>query len=436
MIHAFTRPRFTKAPTGDPAHTRPGAPLATAARRMLPLLLVLPGLAIAHGVALDPPADEDRLIRFPDTGDYLTLVVDLHTHSVFSDGHVWPRIRVGEALRDGLDALAITEHLEWQPHRVDIPHPDRNRAHAEAVAAAAGHELMIVAGTEITREQPAGHMNAVFIEDANVMLKVAPEAETDDAEDYYIAANRWPPERAVQAANDQGAFVFWNHAWWQSPDNPAAPTVMTDFHRGLIESGQLHGIEIANGIAYAEDAFQLALDHGLTPLGVSDVHELIDWDYRPAAGGHRPVTLVLAAERSQAALREALFAGRTVVWFEETLIGREPHLVSLLRAALDVDEVNYNALHNLVYVTVSNASDAPIRLRNRGGYSMPGQTGDVEVPPHGTAQFALRSDAVPGEVELDFEVLNALIAPKVHPRLTHKLRIEAAGGVDQVDLAR
>ena len=30
----------------------------------------------------------------------------LHTHSVFSDGHVWPRIRVAEAIRDGLDAMA------------------------------------------------------------------------------------------------------------------------------------------------------------------------------------------------------------------------------------------------------------------------------------------------------------------------------------------
>ncbi|HAO89312.1 MAG TPA: PHP domain-containing protein, partial [Gammaproteobacteria bacterium] len=39
------------------------------------------------------------------------MVVDLHTHSVFSDGHVWPRIRVGEAIRDGLDAMAGTEHL-------------------------------------------------------------------------------------------------------------------------------------------------------------------------------------------------------------------------------------------------------------------------------------------------------------------------------------
>ncbi len=390
-------------------------------------LLTAPAGARAHGAALSPPPDEDRLIRFPDTEDYLTLVVDLHTHSVFSDGHVWPRIRVGEALRDGLDALAITEHLEWQPHRADIAHPDRNRAYEEAVRAAAGHDLMIIAGTEITRTQPAGHMNAIFIEDANAMLKVTAEPETDDVEGYFMAANRWPPEQAVQAANEQDAFVFWNHAWWHSPESPVVETVMTDFHRGLIEAGQLHGIEIANGIAYAEEAFQLALDHGLTPLGVSDVHELIDWDYPPATGGHRPVTLVLATERSQAALREALFAGRTAVWFQHTLIGREPYVVSLLRAALDVDEANYNAQHELLYLTVSNRSDAPIRLRNRGDYAMPGQTGDVDVPAHGTARFAVRPATDADTVELDFEVLNALIAPKTHPRLRHKLPVKAPG---------
>lgn len=97
------------------------------------LLLAVP--ATAHGPArTDYPADPGREIVFPDTGDRLTLVVDLHTHSVFSDGHVWPKIRVEEALRDGLDALAITEHLEWQPHLEDIPHPDRNRSFEEAVA--------------------------------------------------------------------------------------------------------------------------------------------------------------------------------------------------------------------------------------------------------------------------------------------------------------
>ena len=58
----------------------------------------------------------DRAISFPDTEEYLTISSDLHTHSVFSDGHVWPNIRVAEALKDNLDSIAITEHLEYQPH--------------------------------------------------------------------------------------------------------------------------------------------------------------------------------------------------------------------------------------------------------------------------------------------------------------------------------
>ena len=51
--------------------------------------------------------DEARKISFPDTADHKTLIFDPHTHSVFSDGHVWPKIRVGEALRDGLDATPV-----------------------------------------------------------------------------------------------------------------------------------------------------------------------------------------------------------------------------------------------------------------------------------------------------------------------------------------
>ena len=60
------------------------------------------------------------------------LSTDLHIHTVFSDGAVWPSIRVEEARREGLDLIAMTEHLEYQPHEEDIPHPDRNRSYAIA----------------------------------------------------------------------------------------------------------------------------------------------------------------------------------------------------------------------------------------------------------------------------------------------------------------
>jgi len=83
----------------------------------------------------------DEAFQYPDIEGYLTLKTDLHMHSVFSDGSVWPDIRVQEALMDGLDAIAITEHLEYQPHLADIPHPDRNRAIALAQQEAKDHDL-------------------------------------------------------------------------------------------------------------------------------------------------------------------------------------------------------------------------------------------------------------------------------------------------------
>ena len=138
--------------------------------------------AWAHGPAYPSPKNSEavtkRQIQFPDTADYQTLVLDLHTHSVFSDGHVWPTVRVSEALRDGLDGLAITEHLEFQPHLDDIPNPDRNRAYEEALRAANGHPLTVIPGVEITRTGEPGHINAVFVTDANPLVRQATAADT------------------------------------------------------------------------------------------------------------------------------------------------------------------------------------------------------------------------------------------------------------------
>ena len=231
------------------------------------IVLGTPIIATGHGRAGWDTIDGERAIEFPDTANYVTLVADLHTHSVFSDGHVWPNVRVAEAQRDGLDAVAITEHLEYQPHRQLLPNLDRNSAFKEALAAAAGSQLIVVSGSEITRQAPAGHINAVFLQDANALFPIPEGAAGPSA--LSDAVNAWPVENAVAAANEQGAFVFWNHAWW-STETPNRHTKMTDLHKSLIDKGQLHGIEIVNGNTYNEEAHQLALDHDLTFIGTSE----------------------------------------------------------------------------------------------------------------------------------------------------------------------
>ena len=410
----------------------------------LALLLIFGAPTWAHDRVKTPPQHEARLIRFPDVEGHQTLVVDLHTHSVFSDGHVWPSIRVAEALRDGLDALAITEHLEWQPHRADLPHPDRNRAYEQALAALPkGSDLILIAGSEITREAPADHINAVFIKDANALLRVEAnppkvQAATPEEEkrlravpkqlleegvlDYYAAATQWPAEEAVRVANRQGAFVFWNHPFYTRAHRSAL-ALMTEFHQALIQAGQLHGIEIANGAFYSEEAHALALEHGLTMLGVSDIHNLIDWDYPPRFGAHRPVTLAFAKERSAEGLREALFAGRTVVWFKNLLLGREAQLRPLLRAALNVTEAAYRKNLDVLDLTITNASDADIQLRNLSPYTFMHDGDDLTVPQHGKLKLSVRTVQRLAQVELEFEVGNALVAPKQRLRLSHSLQL-------------
>ena len=154
-------------------------------------------LSVAVIAAAASVAAQERAIEFPDVDGYRTLAVDLHTHSVFSDGMVWPIIRMQESERDGLALMAVTEHLEYQPRREDIPHPDRNRSYvvASEYVAEAELEVIVVNGAEITRSMPPGHVNAVFITDANALL-----VEIGDA-DYMTRLRPSTPEEQARRAS-------------------------------------------------------------------------------------------------------------------------------------------------------------------------------------------------------------------------------------------
>src|ERR1700690_382405 len=113
-------------------------------------ICVLSGLLLLAGTTLA----QERKISFPDVLGYKTLVCDPHIHTVFSDGGVWPTIRVEEGIREGLDVVAITDHLEYQPHKDDIPNPNRNRGYELAKAFAADFKMIVINGSEITRSMP------------------------------------------------------------------------------------------------------------------------------------------------------------------------------------------------------------------------------------------------------------------------------------------
>lgn len=361
------------------------------------------GLIILLVVAPQLVLSQTRKITFPDVPGYLTLVCDLHQHTVFSDGSVWPDIRVQEAILDGVDVIALTEHIEYQPHKADIPHPDRNRSFEIAKEYAKDKDLIIIHGVEITRSMPPGHANAIFVKDVNKLI-------IDD------------PIAAYREANSQGAFIFWNHPYWtrQKSDGIAE---LTEMHKTLISEGLLHGIEVANGENYSQEALAIAQENNLTIMGTSDIHGLIDWLYDIPNGGHRPVTLVFAKDRTEEAIKEALQARRTVAWFRNNLIGNEDELRPLLNSCLESGEARYITETSVLVAEIKNNSDARFVLGNSSEYTFNLNSDLIEVPPLSSIELHIKTTEIKSSVVVVFEVLNAITAPGTHPEITLEFKI-------------
>lgn len=385
-----------------------------------------------HGSVNSFKSGQDRSIEFPDTENYLIITSDLHTHSVFSDGHVWPNIRVAEAMKDKLDAIAITEHLEYQPHIRYIPNKNRNIAFLEAKKAAEESDLIVIAGSEITREMPPGHLNAVFIKDANTLFNIdeslLPEArrrmseavniedlsdEELEVADQYALGNLYSPFEALEEAKRQGAFIFWNHPMWGSQANDGVSR-LTEMHKQMIAKDLIHGIEVVNTNEYSEEALQIALDNNLAIIGTSDVHELIEWDYDSSKNEHRPVTLILSEERNQNSIKEALLDRRTIVFYKNKLIGKEENLVPLLNSILGFKSLGYRGNTSILRVEISNNSSSDMTLKNLSAYNFSRSDDYIFIPKNETKTIMVKTLEAIKAVELKFEILNAITAPKKH----------------------
>lgn len=352
--------------------------------------------------------DRESIIEFPDIPGYKTLKCDFHQHTVFSDGHVWPDIRVKEALEHGLDAIAITDHLEYQPYKEDIPHPDRNRGYMIALEAAEDTDIVIINGVEITRGMPPGHLNAIFLKDANKLLM-------DSVSDVLGEAKR------------QGAFTFWDHPHWIAHKKDGIAE-LTDMHRKFINEGLIHGIEIVSWTTYSNEALQIAIDNNLTIIGSSDIHGLIDLEYKVPEGKHRPVTLVFAREKTKEAIKEGLENQRTAVWFKNTLIGNPQYIVPLIQESLIVKNTevleSYTRKSLVVSVYVENISDMDYILENKKDFSLHSHADILTAKAHSITNIQVRTLKELSNFDLRFKVLNAVIAPDTHPEITLNINVD------------
>jgi predicted metal-dependent phosphoesterase TrpH len=320
-------------------------------------------------------------INLPDIGGYKTLKCDFHMHTVFSDGLVWPTVRVEEAWREGLDAIAITDHIEYQPHAEDIP-TDHNRPYEIAIETAKEKDILLIRGAEITRDAPLGHFNAIFLKDIEPL-------DTGNINDV------------MKLANDQGGFVFWNHP----SRHPDAKKLWFPTHKKWYRNQWFHGMEVANGDTYYPEAHQLCLKKNLTMLGNSDIHDPAVYCAN-SRENHRTITLVFAKERTVEALKEALKNGRTTVWYKNQLIGPKQYLDAIFKASVHVGKPDLQQGRNL-RLEIENNSDAKIKMQ-RVGTQGPSR---LLLEPNSTTILEVEVADGSRQPKLSYIAKNFLIAP-------------------------
>lgn len=309
----------------------------------------------------------------PQLDGYNCYTADLHIHTIYSDGEVSPEERVREAWIDGLDIIAITDHIEsrrqernmlkylkgyspdkkgFEPINVrvsrEIPADERgivtdlNHPSQLAIETTAKYpEITVIKGAEITRLRvPIGHYCLLFTKDNNKIY---------DAD----------PAQALRNARKQGAIIVHNHPGWERTS-----TNYTEFEKKVYAEDLIDGIEVANGAEFYPRIVERAIEKGLFILSATDIHATT-----LSIFGHqnfyRNMTLVFAKDKSEASLREALLSRRTIGYSAGYIIGEESMLSKFFRASVTATLIGKKGDSYMVTLTNSTSLDYTLSYNGR-----------------------------------------------------------------------
>ena len=316
-----------------------------------------------------------REIILPEVNGFTVYKADLHTHSIFSDGSVTPEFRVEEAWLEGLDVLAITEHLEYRPYEQKMVNflndllpegtkatntniigtgktdkdgikSDLNYPVRLAEAAAKGYGLTIIPGIEITRTpETIGHFNALFTKDNNTI---------HDSD----------PMQAFRNARAQGALVMNNHPGWRRKNLDMSEPERKAYAEKLID-----GVEVMNGGEFYPRVIDYALEQGVFIASNTDIHGSSAEEYFVTTEGAvmRNMTFILAKDNSLESLKEALKARRTLAYSFGTIAGEESLLKAFFKASIATKVIYTNPSNGNRTVRLTNTSSIPYTFRIGGG---------------------------------------------------------------------
>jgi hypothetical protein len=247
--------------------------------RRVALVVIVLGVGIGSLFDLNTPATTQA------STEYVVLAADFHVHSFFGDGALPPWEIAAEARRRGLDVIAVTNHNQMIAARLD----------ARLVGESG---LLLLKGEEITA--PNYHLVAIGISRS--------------------IGWRSPAADAIAAVHAQGGVAIAAH-----------PVHRLDGYDARAMTS-LDGTEVAGPTIYEEPRSRAELveferrvkahNPGVAPIGASDFH------HRSPLGLCR--TYVIASDRSEQAVLDAIRRGRTVAYDNEGRAFGEAALVQIV----------------------------------------------------------------------------------------------------------
>jgi predicted metal-dependent phosphoesterase TrpH len=287
----------------------------------MPVPGALAALALLVGVTVGTLVDTVPGRVVPRSGDNWILAGDFHVHAFPGDGTLAAGELRREAWRAGLDVIAVTNHNQTLA------------AHLVARSGRSGEPLVMV-GQEITN--PGYHLIAVGI------------TVTVDADQ--------PAAEAIRAVHAQGGVAIAAHPsrkYWSAFDDDALALLdgTEAAHAAMRGDGEF--------AADLRDFFERARQQNSTiaAIGSSDFHS------SPALGLAR--TYIVARERSEGAVLDAIREGRTVAVDGDGGLHGDPDLVRLVAANRPAGRAGALALWRRVSIVCAWAGLLGLILFNR-----------------------------------------------------------------------
>ena len=145
-------------------------------------------------------------------------------------------------------------------------------------------------------------------------------------------------------------------------------TLKCDFHMPqlLFDKGLINGIEVFNEQEFYPIVLDWCLNRNMAVISNSDIHDVTANLY-DLKKGHRPMTLVFAKNRSIESLKEALFANRTLAWFDNKLAGKEEYLKAFFEASVTIKPTGSVNRKDKALYEISNISAIPFDIETSNG---------------------------------------------------------------------